>query len=128
MSRIRMVEYRWHLRQVMASRGLFSTTDLAPLLAERGIELSPAQVYRLVTGTPERLNLHVLAALCDALECSTADLVEPVVVAEAEQRRRASASGTGPGAGRGRSTGASGSDEEGARARRPTRARIVPDK
>ncbi|UMG92883.1 helix-turn-helix transcriptional regulator [Nocardioides sp. TF02-7] len=70
MSRVREVDYRWHLRQLMATRGLFSTTDLAPLLAERGIELSAAQVYRLVTGTPERLNLHVLVALCDALGCT----------------------------------------------------------
>lgn len=126
MGRMRMVDYRWHLRQVMANRGLFSTTDLAPLLAERGIELSPAQVYRLVTGTPERLNLHVLAALCDALACSTADLVEPIVVAEAEQKRRAT--GAGPSARGGRGTGGSGPEREGSRARRPTRARIVPDK
>ena len=33
------VTYRWHLRQLMASRGLFQTTDLVPLLAERGIPL-----------------------------------------------------------------------------------------
>ena len=32
------LDYRWHLRQVMAARGMFATTDLAPLLAERGIQ------------------------------------------------------------------------------------------
>lgn len=112
MSRIREVDYRWHLRQLMATRGLFSTTDLAPLLAERGIELSAAQVYRLVTGTPERLNLHVLAALCDALECTPDDLVEPVLVAEAKRARRA-AGGSGPG--------------DGEKAKRPTRATIIPE-
>ncbi len=116
MSRIREVDYRWHLRQLMATRGLFSTTDLAPLLAERGTELSAAQVYRLVTGTPERLNLHVLAALCDALECTPDDLVEPVVVADAKRTRRA-AGATGPGPGSG----------AGAKAKRPTRARIAPE-
>lgn len=116
MSRIREVDYRWHLRQLMATRGLFSTTDLAPLLAERGIELSAAQVYRLVTGTPERLNLHVLAALCDALGCTPTDLVEPILVADAKQARRAAGSkGPGPASAAGTS-------------RRPTRARIVPDK
>ena len=47
----------------MAAHGLFNTTDLVPLLAERGINLSVVQVYRLVTGTPERLSLPVLAAL-----------------------------------------------------------------
>ena len=38
-----------------------------PLLAERGVSLSREQVYRLVVGTPERLNLATLAALCDIL-------------------------------------------------------------
>lgn len=116
MSRVREIEYRWHLRQVMANRGMFSTTDLAPLLAERGIELSAAQVYRLVTGTPERLNLHVLVALCDALGCTSDELVEPVVVADAKRTRRAAGekgAGSAPGE---------------AKATRPTRARIVPDK
>ena len=59
--------YRWHLRQLMAARDMFATTDLGPLLAERGVELSAAQVYRLVTGTPERLSLRTLVALCDIL-------------------------------------------------------------
>jgi DNA-binding Xre family transcriptional regulator len=75
MSRVREVDYRWHLRQLMASRGLFSTTDLAPLLAERGITLSTSQIHRLVTGTPERLSLAVLAALCDLLEVTPAELI-----------------------------------------------------
>lgn len=83
------VGYHWHLRQLMAQAGMFSTTDLAPHLAERGIELSPAQVYRLVAGTPERLNLHVLAALCDILDCSPADLVEPYVEARTARSRKA---------------------------------------
>jgi len=62
----------------MANRGMFATTDLAPLLAERGISLSATQVYRLVTGTPERLSLPTLMALCDILECTPNDLIEPV--------------------------------------------------
>lgn len=72
------VGYRWHLRQLMASRGLYATTDLIPLLASRGIELSREQVYRLVAKTPERLSLATLAALCDIFECAPGDLVEPV--------------------------------------------------
>lgn len=70
------VGYRWHLRQVMAARGIWKTTQLIPLLTDRGITLSGAQVYRLVTQVPERLNLHVLAALCDALGCRVGDLIE----------------------------------------------------
>jgi DNA-binding Xre family transcriptional regulator len=71
------VGYHWHLRKLMAERGLFATTALVPLLAERGVRLSREQVYRLVTGVPERLSLVTLAALCDILGCAPGDLVEP---------------------------------------------------
>ncbi len=55
---------------------MYLTTALAPLLAQRGVRLSSAQVYRLVTGTPERLNLGVLAALCDVFGCTPSDLIQ----------------------------------------------------
>lgn len=87
----RALGYRWHLRRLMAQADMFSTTDLSPLLAERGIQLSAAQVYRLVTGTPERLSLRTLVALCDILDCTSADLIEPVVES---QKSRATATGT----------------------------------
>ena len=72
------IGYVWHLRRLMAERGMFATTDLVPLLAERGIGLSREQVYRLVTRTPERLNLNVLVALCDILDCRADDLITPL--------------------------------------------------
>nr|WP_260848430.1 hypothetical protein [Streptomyces sp. SLBN-118] len=31
------LDYHWHLGKVMADRGMFSTTDLIPPFAERGI-------------------------------------------------------------------------------------------
>src|SRR5947209_17675125 len=55
----RIIGYRWNLRLRMAERGMFATTDLVPLLAERGVVLSREQVYRLVVGTPERLSLRI---------------------------------------------------------------------
>jgi DNA-binding Xre family transcriptional regulator len=70
--------YRWHLRRLMAEKDMYATTQLRPLLAERGVVLSREQVYRLVTGVPERLSLATLAALCDILGCGPGDLVEPV--------------------------------------------------
>lgn len=70
--------YKWHLRKLMADNGMFATTDLRPLLAERGIDLSDAQIYRMVTGVPERLNLRTLMALCDILTITPNDLIEPV--------------------------------------------------
>lgn len=75
------VSYHWHLRQLMAARGMFATSDLVPLLASRGVVLSREQVYRLVARVPERLSLSTLAALCDILEVSPAELIEPVRVA-----------------------------------------------
>jgi DNA-binding Xre family transcriptional regulator len=74
----RKAGYRWHLRRLMADNDMYATTQLRPLLAERGVTLSREQVYRLVTGTPERLSLATLAALCDILGCGPGDLVEPV--------------------------------------------------
>ena len=60
----------------MAAHGLWQTTQPRPLLAERGVQLSAAQVYRFVAGTPERLSLMTLAALCDIFACTPDDLIE----------------------------------------------------
>jgi DNA-binding Xre family transcriptional regulator len=106
----RTIGYRWHLRAVMAARGMFATTELGPLLAERGVVLSREQVYRLVVNTPERLNLMTLAALCDILTVSPADLVEITV----ESRRVAK-------------TGTPAAPAAAVRDLRPRRARIVRD-
>ena len=64
----------------MAERGLFATSDLVPLLAERGIHLSREQVYQLVTTPPQRLSMDVLATLCDILDCTPNDLITVTVV------------------------------------------------
>lgn len=110
------LDYKWKLREVMATRGMFSTTDLRPLLAERGVDLSVSQVYRLVVDTPERLNLAVLMALLDILGCDMSDLIVPV----AARRRARKAVGAG-----------SAAADDGARDSsigdfRPRRARIAP--
>ena len=77
----RRLDYRWNLRQVMAGRGMFATTNLIGPLANRGIRLSSSQVYRLVVERPERLSLKVLMALVDILDCTMGELIEPVAVA-----------------------------------------------
>jgi hypothetical protein len=83
----RRVSYEWRLRRLMAEHGMFATTELVPLLAERGIELSASQVHRLVVGVPERLSLPVLAALCDIFQTDPAMLI--VTSAEHMAPRRA---------------------------------------
>jgi len=85
---VRKLDYRWHLRQVMADRGMFATTDLIDPLARRGIRLSSSQVYRLVVERPERLSLKVLMALLDILDCTMDDLTEPVATASAATTRK----------------------------------------
>lgn len=106
------LDYRWNLRKVMADKGMYSTTDLAGPLKERGIQLSAAQIYRLVAQTPERLNLKALVALCDILGCTPNDLIEPVAEEATRKRKTASAGGV------------SGVAPEGLK---PRRARIVDD-
>lgn len=76
------VSFRWHLRTELARKGIFATSELVPLLASRGVTLSREQVYRLVAKTPQRLNMMTLSALCDILECSPSDLIEPLSGAE----------------------------------------------
>ncbi|MGV9843782.1 helix-turn-helix domain-containing protein [Streptomyces griseoruber] len=82
--------YRWNLRQLMAEREMFQTTDLVPLLAERGVHLSREQVFRLVTQPPQRLSMDTLAALCDILECGVEQLIEVTVI---DQQVRKAAGG-----------------------------------
>lgn len=106
------LDYRWHLRTVMADRGMFSTTDLIGPLDQRGIKLSSSQVYRLVVERPERLSLKILMALLDILDCEMGDLIEPVAAPGAAKRSKKAAA-------------AGGADVEGVGGLRPTRARIT---
>lgn len=83
------LDYRWHLRQVMARRDMFATTDLLSPLAQRGIRLSASQVYRLVVDRPERLSLKILMALLDILDCTMEELIEPVAAAAPAKKAKA---------------------------------------
>lgn len=69
----------WNLRQVMAENGMFATTDLVEPLRERGVEMSRQMIHRVVTHPPRRINVDLLAALCDILACTPDDLLELVV-------------------------------------------------
>jgi DNA-binding Xre family transcriptional regulator len=87
-------DYEWRLRILLAERGIWSHSDLTPLLAERGVRLSNTQVWRLVTGKPERLNLHTLMVLCDLLDCTPNDLIRPAEVpAKGKLPKRRTAAG-----------------------------------
>lgn len=92
------LDYRWNLRQVMASREMFATTDLLDPLAKRGVRLSSSQVYRLVVERPERLSLKILMALLDILDCTMDDLIEPVAAAQPAKKSKAVGGEAGIGA------------------------------
>ena len=82
----RKLDFHWNLRRLMAAHEMWKTTELVPLLRERGVELSASQVYRLVTEKAERLSMQVLIALCYILDCTPADLIAPY--AEPAARRK----------------------------------------
>ena len=105
----REVSYQWRLREVMAAHGMFTVTELVPMLRDRDIDLSASQVHRLASGTPERLSLPVLAALCDIFACTPAELI--ATKAQDAQSRK---TGTGDGV-------------INLNARRPKRARLRPE-
>ena len=109
------IDYEWRLREVMASRGMYTTTKLIPLLRERGVELSSSQIYRLVAEKPERLNLLVLSALVDILSCPLEEILKPVRLGVSAQ-----ATGTDDGS---LESGAALLRQSGLR---PTRAKISP--
>lgn len=107
------VAYRWHLRKLMNEHGMQATSDLVPHLVDRGVVMTPTQVYRIVTSPPARMNMQLLSALCDLFGCGPGDLIEPYVVTTSRRTRRA--------AGETRPTSRDG------QVPRPVRARVVPD-
>ena len=84
----RRIEYDWRLRELMAARGMTTISDLLPHLTDRGIQLSDSQLYRLLSGTPERMNLTLLTAILDTLDCTFEDLV-PYNIAASPAREQA---------------------------------------
>jgi DNA-binding Xre family transcriptional regulator len=91
----RQVDYAWRLAEIMAAHDMHNSTDLMPRLAERGIELSRPQVYRIVHQRPERMSLQLLAALCDIFGCGLEDLLT-VTATDVRRKKAASSTTTAP--------------------------------
>jgi DNA-binding Xre family transcriptional regulator len=89
--------YEWRLRILLAEKGIFNSKPLVALLAEHGIRLSDSQVWRLVTGKPERLNVQVLVVLCEILDCTPNDLIRVVEHSAQARLERRSAAQAGAG-------------------------------
>lgn len=92
-----MIDYEWRLRPLLAEHGVYTAGQLGPLLAEHGVRLSETQVWRLLTGKPERLNLHTLMVCCEILACTPSDLIRRVEASAPSLRERRSVAGAGVG-------------------------------
>ena len=65
----------WMLRQVMASKGVWSGVALARLLKEKAdYSLSAPSISALLSGNPKQMKADTLDALCTALACKPNDL------------------------------------------------------
>ena len=69
--------FTWRLKDLMHANGIHQISALQRELQNHGIDLSSSQTHRLVTSTPDRLNLEVLSALCEVLSCSPSGLIGP---------------------------------------------------
>ena len=69
------VQIRWRLRQVMASRDIWTAKDLRELLARRGgLELSKQSISVLINKQPAQVKVETLQALCTTLKCTPNEL------------------------------------------------------
>ncbi len=65
----------WRLRQVMASRGIWSGAELGRLMEQKaGYKLSAPSISALLTDAPRQVKAQTMDALCTALECTPSDL------------------------------------------------------
>ena len=107
----REITYEWKVREFMARSHICNSKELTELLRQRGITLSPTQVWRLVTKDPERISFAVLGALCDILGVQVNELIVFTAADAPTLRRKAAGSPELPDL----------------RDYRPVRARIVTD-
>lgn len=64
-----------NVRPLMASRKIRTVAELGRLLDGAGVEISPAQLLRIVDNKCKLWNVEVLTGLLHVLECRVSDLV-----------------------------------------------------
>lgn len=65
----------WRLRQVMASRGVWSGAELGRLMEQKaGYRLSAPSLSALLTQAPRQVKAQTMDALCTALDCTPCEL------------------------------------------------------
>ncbi|MFN7928938.1 MAG: helix-turn-helix transcriptional regulator [Blastocatellia bacterium] len=65
----------WNIRVMMAKKKIFSVTELHRRLLQAGVDISSAQLTRIVSELPERMNMKLFAALLEVLDCEPNDLL-----------------------------------------------------
>ena len=69
------MQIEWRLRKVMASRNVWTPTELRDLLAQRaGFEISLQSASDLVKKPPAQVKMKTLRALCTTLKCTPNEL------------------------------------------------------
>lgn len=76
---------QWRLRHMMAECNIRSGSELQRRLNALGIDISTAQVLRLVAETPKRLSLEVFGGLLEIFNCEASDLIQRARSAEDQQ-------------------------------------------
>ncbi len=89
----------WRLRQVMASRGIWSGAELGRLMEQKaGYKLSAPSISALLAEAPRQVKAQTMDALCTALACTPSDLwshtpsvIETTVPEPGEQKQKKAA-------------------------------------
>jgi putative transcriptional regulator len=91
------VQLRWRLKQVMASREVWSGKQLRELLVQRAsFTLSAPSISALMNNQPVQMKTETLQALCTALKCTPDELygvVPPREISLADEPDKAESSG-----------------------------------
>ena len=78
----------WNIRVMMAKKKIHSVTELHRRLLQVGVDISSAQLTRIVSELPERMNMRLFAALLEVLDCEPNDLlIKPQQVGDVDDRR-----------------------------------------
>lgn len=88
---------KWHLKKVMADRGIWTAQELLALIERKaGIILSHSAVASLTRQQPRAIRFTTLEALCLALECSPWEIMEYIPEKRASRKRIVAGEGVEP--------------------------------
>lgn len=74
-----------HVRTLMASRGIRSSAALQRMLISDGVQISNAQLLRIIDNKSLKVNMDVINGLLNVFQCSVHDLVGEEAAAEPQQ-------------------------------------------